>query len=494
MFSKLNCCSSVDATVPQPAKPLSIRAPTHTRPALLKSAGDPEPLPTPLINLDKVSPPTPDLTPDEIAKIQANLLTMEAFAKDVWLQQGQIISEVWAKIEGMAGASRVSNSNKLKELFEDWLDISAFALTAASVIPTPLAPIFGVVAVVLATTSYLLTHYGSDTKSITGGTDISTSAGSHFEINNAHYYALIQVLDYFRDNTNECRDYIFKSDKCPNKQATLRDLINQTFPTGTYYNMWLRLQARSYRRKMVLPELVKQENQFMDLYFIQDSTSNAVEFGHLYQPCAAPGPWKGGQGTERKRYLNSDGAGTNVCIWSNDEVRHYHQEYTDVAIKGSSDTDASASWFKATGDFIGKFPQAYIYPWAMSDTAVYSQKYYIIGGFDKKKDDENKPKFDVANADFLHWLFIDDGVGNITNVDGVAFRYEVFQTKRMGFANDIFLHAQQISDDIGDQPQEKWIKTCADYRYGPESSRVSNAQYHVYTGDMLLKNLPADPI
>jgi len=487
MFSRLNCCTSVDAIVPQAAKSLSIRAPKK---ALLKSTGNPEPLPSPLIKLDKVSPPTPDLTQNEISKIQANLLTIEAFVKDIWLQQGQIISEVWSKIEGQAGASRTSNDNKLKEFFEDWMDISAFALTAAGIFPTPLSPVFEAAAVILATASYLLTKCGSDTKSITGGTDISASAASHFEINNSHYYAMIQVLDYFRDNTNDCRDYILKCDKS-DKSTTLRVLIDHTFPTGTYYNMWLRLLARTYRRKMVFGELVKQENQFLDLYFVQDSTSNAVEFGHLYQPCAAPGPWKGGQGTERKRWLNSYNVGTNSTIWSNDEVRHYHQEYTDVAIKGSSDSDSVGSWLKATGDFISAYPAAYVYPWAISNTAIYSQKYYIIQGFDKKKDDENKPKFEVANADFLHWLFIDDGAGNITNVDGVAFRYEVFQTKRVGFANDIFLHAQQITDDIGDQPQEKWIKTCGEYIYGPENSRDVNKQWHVYTGDLLLKNLPA---
>jgi len=490
MFSKFSCCTSVSATEPQQQHAaLSVRAPAPAK-HLLRALGDPEPVPSPLIKLDKVSPPTPDLSQEEIAKIQANLLTIEAFVKDLWLQQGQIISEVWAKIEGEAGAARVSKDNKLKEFFEDWMDITSFALTAAAIFPSPLEPVFAAAAVIMATTSYLVTKCGSDTKSITGGNDISASAGSHFEINNAHYYALTQVLDYFRDNTNDCRDYIFKSDKS-DKSTTLRFLIDHTFPTGTYYNMWLRLLARTYRRKMVLAELVKQENQFMDLYFIQDSTSNDVEFGHLYQPGAAPQPATGGRGTERTRHLNTDDAGEGAVIWLNVEARHYHDDFPDVCSRGTSNTDLFASWQSATGDFLTRFPSAFIYPWAFTDKLIYTQKYYIVRGFAKLKDDANRPGFNLASDDFLHWLFIDDGAGNIKNVDGVAFRNDVFRTKRAGFNDDVFLHAQQISDGIF------WIEpkiSCLDYIYGPENSRDINKQWRVYTGDLLLKNLPANPI
>jgi hypothetical protein len=38
---------------------------------------------------------------------------------------------------------------------------------------------------------------------------------------------------------------------------------------------------------------------------------------------------------------------------------------------------------------------------------------------------EQEP-FPVAPDDFVNWLFIDDGVGNVTNPNGVAFRQEVF--------------------------------------------------------------------
>ena len=103
------------------------------------------------------------------------------------------------------------------------------------------------------------------------------------------------------------------------------------------------------------------------------------------------------------------------------------------------------------------------------------------------RDDQNKPEYSLANADFLNWLFIDDGFGNITNPDGVAFRYEVFRSKNYGHGYDIFLHAQQITNDIIDRNDKNWSSTCLDYIFGPADSSEKNKQFQVYTGDLLLK-------
>jgi hypothetical protein len=151
-----------------------------------------------------------------------------------------------------------------------------------------------------------------------------------------------------------------------------------------------------------------------------------------------------------------------------------------------------SSWLNATGTFISKVPHVFIYPWAIDDSYVHTQKYFIIEGTAKMRDDQNAPKYNVANPDFLNWLFIDDGVGNITNPDGVAFRYEVLRLgATMGGGADLFSHAGQISDDLVDvDPNTKWIASCKDYLYGPEDSSDINALFHVYTGDLLLRNTP----
>jgi hypothetical protein len=317
--------------------------------------------------------------------------------------------------------------------------------------------------------------------SITGGADISNYIASQSENNNSHYYALVQILDYMHDHPNDCRDYIFTI-KATDKTATLRTLIDNVFPTGTYYDNWLRLSARMYRRSIVLPEMAKPKNQFLDLYFVNDKPDRSA-FGYVYEPCAVAQDI----GTERLKLLDNNNAGTNVVVWSNREIIVHHPEYGLVDQKGTSDTDYVQSYLEATAKFIAQFPSAYVFPWAMTHDKVYAQKYYIMEGFGKVKDESYT--YTLCNGHFLHWLFIDDGVGNITNIDGVAFRYEVLRTGLIGIPPDIFLHGQQISDTILDQ-HENWTDTSMNYIYGPENSRDTNKQFHVYTGDLLLKNLP----
>ena len=81
-----------------------------------------------------------------------------------------------------------------------------------------------------------------------------------------------------------------------------------------------------------------------------------------------------------------------------------------------------------------------------------------------------------------------DGAGNITNVNGVIFRYEAMRTKNAGFANDLFLHAQQVADYNPGQVDSKYSGLT--FAYGPTNSSDISKKFHVYTGDLLLKNLP----
>jgi len=452
------------------------------------------PGPAPPLPLNKVSPPTPDLTADEITKIQANLNMLEAFAKDVWLQQGLIITQVWSNLQAEVNRSQTSNNNKMKTFFEDFLSIAAFIDQIGAFIPNPLEAAFEVSAIILGTTASLLSISGG--AAATGGPDISDYIGESSYLNDAQYHAIVMAIDYYRDHTNDCRDYIFTYEGV-SKTATLRSLLNFEFTKGTYYNNWLLLCARIYKRKLVLTEMVKPENQFLDIYFIQDVIEGeGVEHGHVYQPCAAPHPekmpWyrpdKHGPGTERRRELAPSDVGTGARIWSNEEVRHFEPSYTGVDIYGTDNVALKSSYIKSIGDFVAAFPSALVFPWAMTDHKICSQKYYIIQGFAKLKDDENKPSYSLADGHFLNWLFIDDGAGNILNADGVVFRYDFLRTKEAGFAADVCLHAQQITN-LPATPYN-WTNSCMDYAYGPADSSATNKKFGVYTGDLLLKNLP----
>jgi hypothetical protein len=88
------------AQAPSPLKLLSVaqgQAQGQTQgPLTRKPLLGAEPGPVPNLPLNKVQPPTPDLTEDEIAKIQANLRILQDFNQDLWTQQGALISEVWS--------------------------------------------------------------------------------------------------------------------------------------------------------------------------------------------------------------------------------------------------------------------------------------------------------------------------------------------------------------------------------------------------------------
>jgi len=481
------CCYSADSVLPNVPVAIQIREPVKAH-RLLKA----EPGPIPVLPLNKVEPPTPDLTPEENAKIQANLSAFKTFIKDCWIQQTTIITEVWAQLQHQMNQDRTSDNNSVKKFFEDFFAVGALVDTVAAFFFPPLAPAFGIAAVLCGTISALLCTNGSEVKGVTGGDDISGMAATHFQINDAWYHNMTKTLDYLNDNTNANRDVIFTNTNIK-QTATLRSLIDISFePNGTCYTNWLRLCWRIFKRNLVLPEMAKSENQFLDLYFIQENSRCAnVEYGHVYQPCAAPFGYNDGDGTERQRGFSKGGCGDGAVIWRNDEILHYRKDAEDVTIRGTSNDDLKGSWLKATAAFIDKMHCAFIYPWGINNDTIYTQKYFIIEGFAKMRDDQNSPNYVLANNAFLNWLFIDDGVGNITNPDGVAFRYEVFRSKRYGFSDDIFLHAQQISDGIIDAKDQNWITSCSDYIYGPADSKEINEKFHVYTGDLLIKNLPS---
>ena len=453
-----------------------------------------DPTPIPNLPLNKVQPPTPDLTPDQIIKIQKNLEMLKDFNKDLWLQQGQIISEVWSRLKSQYDRVKQSNTNSADGKIAEVLEIDAFIFGIGALIPSPLEPVFAVCALVLEVTSSILADKA--TSSITGGDDLTGYTGDHYMINNANYYAMTKALDYYYTNTNDCRDYIFTY-KGTDKTATLRNLINCEFTKGLYYDNWLCLCSRIFRRKLVMPELVKSENQFLDIYFVQDVIhGEGVEHGHVYQPCAAPHfieePWykknNHGPGVTRERNLDAEGVGEGVRIWSNEEIIHFQSSYGQVDVYGTDNNNLTESYRKSIGEFVKKFPSAIVFPWEINESKIYSQKYYIVSGFDKLKDDENNPFYTLCDGEFLKWLFIDDGAGNIVNVNGVIFRYEAMRTKNAGFTNDLFLHAQQVADYNPGQVDSKYSGLT--FAYGPTNSSDINKKFHVYTGDLLLKNLP----
>ena len=419
---------------------------------------------------------TPDLTPDEITKIQNNLKVIKKFYKDLYIVQGNILTEVWAVL---ANKTISETQNNVQFWLKNILAACGIicSIVAICLAATGVGIIFAIGAACIgATASFIATDMKS-TEIV--GHDISNDMGYAAALNTKTFNCMTKMFDYYIDNTNDCRDVKFEIE---GQSHTLRDLLKEDIQEGTMYDNMLILSGRVYRNKIVMPELTNDVNkQFLDLYFIQDTIEGKnVEHGHCYQPCGAPIP----PGIQRERDYNKGGVGNGQGIWSNEEVVHFNH-CDNLSSYGNSDTDLTGSYLNSIKDFTKKMPSTYIYPWVVTGEKVISQKYFIVMGFAKLRDDQNKPEYTIPDKDFLNWLFIDDGAGNITNPEGVCFRYDALRAKStLGMKNDVFLHAQQIGDQIENVVTSNYICGSTQFRYGPADSSDLNKNHHVYAGDV----------
>jgi hypothetical protein len=431
-----------------------------------------------ILHNDNVSP---DLTPEEITKIQNNLRVLKKFYKDLYMMQANIITEVW----GILSQKAMSETENKTEI---WLrntlgacglicSIIGVLLTVTGVGAAAGAAFIIAAAAIAATGVFVATDMKA---SEIIGHDITTDIGYNQALNTKTFNAMIIMFDHYIDNTNECRDLKFNLEGQP--EHTLRDLVKDDLQEGTLYDNLLITLGRQYRHQLVMPELTKDVNkQFLDLYFIQDVIHGSdIEHGHCYQPCASPNP----PGVQRERDYNVDSVGTNARIWSNEEVVHFNH-CNQVDVNGKDNNDLTKSYLCAIKEFTNKMPSTFIYPWAITSDKIYSHKFYIVMGYDKLRDDQNKPQYTLPENKFLNWLFIDDGAGNIINTEGVCFRYDALRAKTtLGMNNDVFLHAQQIIDQTNNINSSNIKCSSTDFRYGPKESSDLNKQYHVYVGDV----------
>ena len=500
MFS---CCPNKDILTnviePSPIKPKKVH--------LLTSPGS-EPIKkvislqgTILFNDD---PPTPDLTPEEIQKIQTNLFLIKEFHEALVNVQDKVLQEVWPILLNKSNSdvdSKTEWRSKILSITSTVFSVAA-AACAISTVLAPAAVAFGIASAVIGVTA---TFVGTDKRSsdITGF-DISSSIGYDVAYNTKSFNAMVQSFDYYHDNVNDNRDTVFKMN---DKKYTMRDLINMQISKGTIWDNMLILAGRKYRNEKVIEILVKE--QFLDLYFIQDCIDHerdvkrpeigqppleySVEHGHCYQPCGAPAP----PGTQRCKQFNVEHIASNRTLFTNAEVVHFRGgnilSAAGGVTMGISNDDIIGSYLTGIKNFATVCPSCYVYPWSISDKEVLSQRWYIVLGKPKLKDDKNNPFYTLAEDVFLNWLFIDDGAGNILNPEGVAFRYDVLRTKEALKTNaDVYLHAQQIGNQTakseyngavnhtGNLLCESW-----DYRYGPKDISKYNEDNHVYVGDIM---------
>jgi hypothetical protein len=356
--------------------------------------------------------PTPNLTPDEIAKIKINLSTLMDMNEKVYGETTAIIPEVWGMLKGVQEKNNAPDSDK-----DSYKNILVSALEIAGIVTEQ--PEIEIAAVIVAGVfEYLST--GTNSKDNTR-VNFDTDFGLLSSRNTSSYNALNIMIGRMFDDPDQYRDQQWSIPN-PTRWYTLRDLINIVVPNKDteLFQLAVQAQGRQYRNQITIPEMVKM--QFWDIYFVQDANFSGSNFGSCYVP-GPPGQPNPPGGIERNRNYNTSDVGNGVRIFANDEILRYHGDYVHAEGYGTDDNDLKKSYVNSIASFIRQFPASYIYPYSITDSTVKSWRFYIMEGYDKIPSPSQN--FGVANGDFMKWLFIDDGAGNIVNPDGVGYRYDI---------------------------------------------------------------------
>jgi len=122
----------------------------------------------------------------------------------------------------------------------------------------------------------------------------------------------------------------------------------------------------------------------------------------------------------------------NTYTWTSGQYQIDSEDLgfdTAITINGNSMSDFE----RCAGQFCTQVGGGLIVVTARSDTSITYIKMYMVQNF--VLDDESG--WNLGNASFYNWLFIDDGFGNTINVNGVANREEVFRTWGIQYGDQI---------------------------------------------------------
>lgn len=408
---------------------------------------------------------SPELTLEEIAKIKKNLSTLMDMNEKFYGETTGIIPEVWGMLKGQQSKNDTPDSGK-----DGYKTILVSALAIAGIVTEQ--PEIEIAAVILAGTfDYLSTDNNSKTST---NVNLDADFGLLSSRNTASYNSLNIMIGKMFDDPNKYRDQPWAIQN-PYRFNTLRDMIDIEIPgkDTELFQLSVQAQSRQFRNQITIPEMEKM--QYWDIYFVQDTNHKDSNFGYCYVP-GPPGQPNPPDGIQRSRNTNTSDVGNGVRIFANDEIWTHHPDYVHVESFGSNDDDLKSSYLNAVSDFIKKFPAAYIYPYSMTDKTVLSWRYYIMEGYDKIT--EPTLNFGVANGDFMNWLFIDDGAGNVTNPNGAGYRYDIICT------SNIMRNRHMIPYETKYNHDENLLVNSPDYRY---PTVVSNSKVNVYVYDLINK-------
>lgn len=350
---------------------------------------------------------TPDLTPDEITKIQTNLTNCGDFNFMIYTLQEETIMDVYGTLKGEQNKKDAEDPKK-----NLWAKYMCDALEIVGIASEQ--PEIEILAVVIGGIVEYATENSKEAAAITE-INLDDQYDKELERNKQTYNSIAKILNAMYHDPNTYRDKQLSITGY--KSCVLRDLAKMDIPykMDPAFSDATNNQDRAFRKQITIAEMTKMK--FWDICFIQDIQGD--QFGSGYKPHEAG--IRGG--VQRSRQFNKDNVGKDIKVISNDEVRYHHPEYVQATGVGTSNDDMIKSWIDANKSFIQQFPAAFTYPWTVTNVSVYSCRFYILNTYDKIPDGgtANTP---IANGEFMKWLFIDDGFGNIINSDGVMYRYD----------------------------------------------------------------------
>ena len=357
--------------------------------------------------LNEKATPSPDLTADEITKIKNNLTNCGDFNFMTYTLQEETIMDVYGTLKGEQHKKEAEDPKKSM-----WAKYLCDALEIVGIASEQ--PEIEILAVVIGGIVEYATENSAEAAKITE-INLDDEYDKELERNKQTYNSIQKILDAMFKDPNTYRDKELTITGY--KSCVLRDLatIDIPYKMDPAFGNATDNQDRAFRKQITLAEMKKMK--FWEIYFIQDSQGDQEGIAFKPHQAGITG------GVQRSRLFNKDFVGNGIKVISNDEIRYHHPEYVQANGFGTSDDDMTKSWIDANSSFVKQFPAVYIYPWTVTNVSVYTCRYYIINSYDKIQDggSTNTP---IANGEFMKWLFIDDGFGNVINSDGVMYRYD----------------------------------------------------------------------
>jgi hypothetical protein len=396
----------------------------------------------------------PDLTPEEIKQVQTNLDNLQDWLAQIYSTNGNIITEV-------------QNMLQTPEQIPDpqsplWCAIFEMALGVISTVTTPvLGPSAEIIATVLGGTVDYVTN-DPEAQAVTG-VNFDHSFGLMMSRLTNTNDAVKKWLAFLKIDPNLHRNFKFcipEKNYPPLKGVvyTIRDFAGIKVPGVNDFSFADVLQKEngSFRYSITGPEFKKKN--YWRVYFVQELSYKGSCFGNAFAPtgnynpaprrCAAPN--NNGSDTNptlRTRKMNSNDLGKGVRIFSTDEISHHHPEYVHVESFGRDDCDKQECYINnfmvAVNDFVTKFPSAHVGPYTIDkeNNEIRYYRWFIMCGYDELQDGSQSgpinhkqvipapgsESFTLADGNFLQWLFIDDGAGNVTNPNGVGYRDDIIR-------------------------------------------------------------------